>query len=58
MSITLLKDQADYIDNASEQLLLSPDLAGASPGKYVVEEDGVPIYDATTDEVYKVEVVA
>lgn len=55
MSITLLKDVDDYMENVSNELLLSPDLAG-SPGSYVVEEDGVPIYDADTDQVYLVTV--
>jgi hypothetical protein len=55
MTLTILKDGASYLKNEDDELLKAPDLTADPAGKYVVEEDGAPLYDPATDEVYLVE---
>ncbi len=58
MAKTFLKDSSDdnYLENVGNDILEAPD-EGASPaGRYIVEEDGVPVADDSTDQPYTIEI--
>ena len=58
MSITLLKDSDDtaYLENVSNQILQAPDELGAAAGTYIIEEDGLPVFDTATNQPQTIEI--
>ncbi len=58
MAKTFLKDSTDdkYLENEGNDILEAPDTTSAAAGRYVVEEDGLPVVDDSTGEPYTIEV--
>ncbi len=59
MAKTFLKDSSDdnYLENAGNDNLEAPDEGASGAGRYIVEEDGVPVADAGDDAPYTITIV-
>jgi hypothetical protein len=59
MAKTFLKDSTDskYLENATNEILESPDETGLVTARYMVEEDGLPVTDPNdSDKPFTIEV--